>query len=296
MNRYFIFGQQGTGLHFIACLVRLLHNKDFYLNKITTTEEGIYDVIFRSHAFSETLDAIGMNQYPEEECSKTALLELKKTLTGEHSVIKKDDRYIEYNIFPTHYGNQETIDFILNTFENSKIIFITFNEDDLNQIFTNLFIKVYMRGLLKKALGGIDRLRKLYKKKPSSIIFQKDRFLNINDEELEMFFKEVVDLEIFDRKFMKDPCLNDNVLTVNFGEFNNLNNLLDNLSKFTRQPVTDNLTKFADNFLNNQPRYEQIKEYIKQIENNPDSDFIYKEIIQNLKHLLHEDILNILKQ
>jgi len=296
MNRYFIFGQQGTSLHFIACLIRLLFNKDFYNNKITTSDEGIYDDIFGAHAFSETLEALGLSQYPEEEHSINALLALKKTLTSEHNVIKDaDKRYIEYNILPAHYGNQETIDFILNTFENSKIIFIKFNEEDIDQICTNLIIKVYMRGILKKAFGGIDRLRKLYKKKPNSLIFLRSRFLNITDDQLNEFLKDVAELEIVNRKFMEDPKPNDNVLVINFGELNNLDILLNSLSKFTGQPITDDLITFATNFLSNQPKHEHIKEYIKKIENNPISDFVYLKIIYHLYHLLHEDIIAILK-
>jgi len=282
MNRHFILGQQGTSLHFIGCLIKLLYNKNYYDNEISTNEVGVYDTIFGAHVFFESLrhSHYRFRQYPEEENSIHALNCLNEIFTSGYIV---DRPYpVEYGIIPAHYGNQQTIDHILKTFEKPKIVFIKFDNNDLNQIALNLFNKVYMSGLLKYHSDNINGIRRIYdlcNKFPECIIVDRQRFLNINQYELTDLLNKIAEVEVLDKKFMSSPEKNDNVLVINFGEMKNIDKLLNSLSEFTKQPVTEELYKFANNFLHNQPTIELSLDLIKRINDNEYTDYFYKEIV-----------------
>jgi hypothetical protein len=296
MNKYFVLGQQGTCLHFICCLIRLLYNKDHFNNRTVTNETGVYDKIFGAHAFYETLEDQDWRtrQYPESKMAGPALYQLKRTFLGKH-VIKRD-YYVEHNIIPVHYGYQNTINGILNMFADSKIVFIKFDDNDTTQIGLNYFNKVYMAGLLTHDFGGLIRLWYLYNKFPDSIIFDRQRFRNITQIEFIEFMKQVVDAEIYDKKFMLTPEANDNILVTNFGEMRDLDKLLNSLSEFTGQPITDNLRSFANNFLYNQPTLELSMNMIKQMDNNSQCDFMYNELINNFSTLTRQEVISIWKE
>ena len=288
MNKYFILGQQGTCLHFIACLIRLLYDKNYYDICKSTNQLGMYDSIFGAHAFYETvIEQQRLSQYPEETWSIIALNLLKKTFAGEISLQRP--YWIDYNIIPVHYGNQKTIDYILNSVENSKIVFIKFDNNDILQIGLNFINKVYLDSLLNPIYGGVTRLLRLYRKFPDAIIFDRQQFLNINQEELIEFAKKVVELELYDEKFMKNPDTHENVKVINFGEIYNLDSLLNSLAEFSGQTITDKLRKFADNFLYNQPTLESSINFIKQIKDNPHSDFMYNDLMCNFNKLTNDE-------
>jgi len=283
MNKHFILGQQGTSLHFICCLIRLLYDKNYYDNEITTNETGIYDKIFGAHVFFESIrhSPYQYEQYPEETWGTVALDCLNKIFKKGYIL---DIPYpVEYDIIPAHYGNQKTINHILETFEESKIIFIKFDDNDLNQIAMNLFNKVYMMSLLKKYhvsnFSGIMRIYRLYNKFPDIILADKQRFLDMTQYELNKLLSKIAQVEVVNKKFMHTPEKNDNVLVINFGEMTNIDKLLNSLSDFTKQPVTEELYKFANTFLHNQPTIEMSLDLVKRMKNRAYTDYFYKEIV-----------------
>lgn len=282
MNKHFILGQQGTSLHFIGCLIRLLYDKNFYDNEIITNEVGVYDNIFRAHVFLESFrhSHYQFRQYPEEPYAIEALNCLNEIFTTGYIV---DRPYpVEYDIIPVHYGNQKTINHILETFEKPKIVFIKFDNSDLNQIALNLFNKVYMMSLLNfhsNSLNGIRRIYNLCNKFPDCIIADKQRFLNITQHELTDFLDKIIEVEVLDKKFMLAPEKNDDVLVIDFGEMKNIDKLLNSLSEFTKQPVTEELYKFANTFLYNQPTMELSLDLIKRAKDNEYTDYFYKDIV-----------------
>lgn len=263
MNRYFILGGQGTCLHFIGCLIRLLYDKNYYNNKITTNEVGIYDTIFGPHAFFELTLITSLETFPEPLYSISALNRLNEVFTGEYVV---DWPYeVEEKIIPAHYGDQKTINHILKTFEKSKIIFIKYDNDDLKQIAINIFNKIYLPSLLNLD-GFIDKTDiacNLYNKFLNFNLANKQRFLNITHDELQHLCNKIVEIELTDKKFMIAPEQNDNVIVINFKEIKNIGKLLNSLSKFTDQPITEELYKFANNFLYDQPTIESTLDLIK---------------------------------
>jgi len=282
MNKYFILGQQGTSLHFIGCLIRLLYDKNYYDNEIITNEVGVYDTIFGAHVFFESLrhSPYKFQQYPEETWGIPALNCLNEILTSGYSLGRPYP--VEHNIIPAHYGNQKTINHILETFEKPKIVFIKFDNNDLNQIAINIFNKVYMMGLLnyyKDNFNAIMRIYKLYNKFPDCIIADKHRFLNMNQYELMDLLNKIAQVEVMDEKFMFHPEENDNTQVINFGEMKNIDKLLNSLSEFTKQPITEELYKFANTFLHNQPTVELAMDLVKRMKNTAYTDYFYKDIV-----------------
>lgn len=282
MNKHFILGQQGTSLHFIGCLIRLLYDKNYYDNEIITNEVGVYDTIFGAHVFFESLrhSHYQFRQYPEEENSIHALNCLNEIFTSGYIV---DRPYrIEYDIIPAHYGNQQTINHILETFEKPKIVFIKFDNNDLGQISLNLFNKVYMSGLLNYYRDNFNAIRRIYNlcnKFPDCIIADRQRLLDISQYELMDLLNKIAEVEVIDKKFMFVPEKNDDVLVLDFGEMKNIDKLLNSLSEFTKQPVTEELYKFANAFLHNQPTPKLAMDLIKRMKDNRYTDYFYKDIV-----------------
>lgn len=266
MNRYFILGEQGTCLHFIGCLIRLLYDKNYYNNKITTNKVGIYDTAFGPHAFFEAFrnSHYQFSQYPEETCAIGALNCLNEIFTSGYVI---DRSYpVEYNIIPAHYGNQKTINHILETFEKPKIIFIKYENDDLNQIAINIFNKVYWPSLFNFNGFSIRRIKsasELYKNLLNFDISNKQHILNLTPPQLQYLCNKIAEVELTDKKFMVTPEKNDNVIVINFGEMKNVDKLLDRLVEFTNQPITEELYKFANNFLYDQPTIDSTLDLIK---------------------------------
>lgn len=262
---FLVCGEGGTSPHFIASLLRTMHNNTFYDNSKGIGKMGVCDGMSNSELlmgyYERNLQIDLMPEHTEGSnrvCND--LINFDSTiLTYIKSELIKKNLNLEDTLhaYVIHYICQDSIEKFL-AVPDIKLILIKVDEQDYLQTSINKFLKSFvdnnMEGDTKDRLAPMLKSLLIWNGK----IETADSFMK--KEWAELTLQEVNDIldswTIYMEKRMEKIYSNthDRILTLNFNDMmHNKEKTMKQLSDFSSMSINDSTKLFYDDYLKKQP-------------------------------------------
>jgi hypothetical protein len=268
---YFVVGQPGACIHYLGCLLKLLHQPELFYDIEKTNDFGKYDGIFGAHVMSEIMKEIGESE------SNTELI-IEKILQ------RIPNLPAERRILPTHLSYKYSLEQLLERIPEAQIIFVTCRDQDCHQVVINLLVKFYINGLLDpfffSAFSSLGLMATRTKKRLS--ILDKEKFININREN-HPYLLELYDFVANWHSYRftlntKLPFEHNRLHEFKFSELA-LESTVDRLAQIAGLPSNPEVKEFSSYFKTNQPNFKTIQALIEKVKTSPWADIVYTHAI-----------------
>lgn len=263
---YFVVGQPGTCIHYLGCLLKILHQPQLFHDIEKTNDFGKYDGIFGSHVMSEIMKEIG-----ESESNTAPIIE---------KILQRiNNCSIEQRILPTHLAYKYSLEQLLEQIPEAQIIFVTCPEN-ARQVIINLLVKYYINGLLDPffytAFSSLGLT--ITQRKKRLAILDREKFISINREN-HPYLLEIYDFISYRHAHRfklgtQMPFQHSRMHEFKFSELA-LDSTVERLAQITHQPLSDEVKKFSSYFKTNQPTFKTIQALIEKVKTSPWADIVY---------------------
>jgi len=266
---FVVCGEGGSSPHFIASLLRTMHDNEFYDNSKGIGKMGVCDGMSNSELLMGYYERhLQIDLMPEHEAGSDRvyndLTDFDNTILTyvESELTRKNLSLDTLHAYVIHYIRQDSIEKFL-SIPNVKLILINVNEQDYLQTAINKFLKSFvdnnMEGDSKDRLAPMLKSLLIWNNKnetAESVIHKQWNELNL---------QEVTDIldtwVVYMQKRMSKiySTTHDRLLTLNFGDMmNDKEKTMQNIAEFTGMTINASTKTLYEDYLKKQPTMQNV--------------------------------------
>jgi hypothetical protein len=271
-NIFLVCGEGGSSPHFIASLLRTMHDYSFYDNSKGIGKMGVCDGMSNSELLMGYYEQnLQIDLMPEHELGSDRvyndLLNFDDTIqTYINSELERKNLKDNLHAYVIHYIKQSSIEKFL-TVPNIQLILIKVNEQDFKQTAINKFLKSFvdnnMEGDSKDRLAPMLRSLLIWNNKlttAESVIHKQWHELSLNE------VNDILDswIALMEKRMISIYQGNhSNLLSLNFNDMMNAQEgTMQKLADFVGMSVNDSTKKLYDEYLKKQPTMNNVYKLI----------------------------------